>query len=540
MLAENIKWTELFNFSEETGFPMFGTGHRLLIVSTIALARLRGDLIALVGQEQASVIMTRYGYQAGIELAMSIAEIYDFDTPEEWLNACMPLHNMAGWAKFEISELAMDHASKSLSFSGYWRNSIETYVTNSEMPVCQITAGFLSGYASTVLGEEVIVRETSCQAQGNPVCTFEGKSLCEWGDEAENLQQSINVGRYEDEVKHLREVVEQTNEQMESQRREITVLREHLNKSVTDSDIIFRSESMSKLLLLAEKVAPTRTTVLIQGESGTGKELIARFIHRNSGKENNPFLAINCAALPPNLLESELFGYVKGAFTGADRDKTGLFTEAGEGTLFMDEVGELSLDIQAKLLRVLQEREVRPLGGLKNYPVGARIVAATNRDLRAMVADGSFREDLFYRLSVFPLSIDSLKERRQDILIIARHFLNRLDANHPGFDPKTVRLLEKYPWPGNVRELENCIEYAVILAGKDTIKPIHLPPSISSPPPASLSAIASDMPTFAELQHRYMKLVLNHTNQDRVEAARILDIGTTTMYRWLKSENQPK
>jgi len=542
MLAEFIQGRELIDFDEITGFPILGK-NRFLAIGTAALARLINDLITSMGQEQTSVIMTRYGYQAGIEIALNIADVYEFDTPEEWFRAGVRLQTIGGMANCELSNLAMDHTAKTLSFSGQWKNSIETislsrYFTHSDIPICSIITGFLSGYASTVLGEEVIVRENTCQAQGHQICTFEGRTLLEWGEEAEILQQSTNVGRFKDEIKHLREVMEQANERLEMQRHEITALREHISKSIDDSEIIFRSEPMRKLLLLAEKVAPTRTTVLIQGESGTGKELIARFIHRNSRNADHPFLAINCAALPPNLLESELFGHVKGAFTGADRGKAGLFTEAGEGTLFMDEVGELSLDIQAKLLRVLQEREVRPLGGLKSFPVKARIMAATNRDLRAMVTDGRFREDLYYRLAVFPLSITPLNERRQDILILARHFLDRLADNHPGFDPKTVRSLENYAWPGNVRELENCVEYAVILAGNGTIKPEHLPSSISAPPPAVLSSIASDLPTFAELQRRYMKLVLEHTDQDRIETARILDIGTATLYRWLKSENR--
>lgn len=536
MLAELIKSSELLHFDELTGFPILGHNHRCLIIVLAALARLRDDLITSVGIERASVIMARYGYQTGIETAMKMAELYEFDTLEEWFHAGIRMQSMSGMANAEISELEIDKQSKSISFSGRWRNSIEATFA-SENPICLIATGYLSGYASAIIGEEVLVRELSCQAQGHPTCKFEGKTLSQWGEDGESLRQNMNVDRLADEVASLREIMEEEKVRLESQRQEIFALKEHLAKSVTDSEIIFRSESMEKLLLLAEKVAPTPSTVLIQGESGTGKELIARFIHRRSGKADKPFMAINCAALPHNLLESELFGHVKGAFTGADKDKAGLFTEAADGTLFMDEIGELPLDIQAKLLRALQEKEVRPLGGLKNFPIKARIIAATNRDLRAMVTDGRFREDLYYRFSVFPLSLPPLKERRQDILLIARYFLNRLDTDHPGFDPKTVRLLEKYSWPGNVRELENCVEYAVILSGKEMILPLHLPPAIASPPTDSLSSIASDMPTFAELQNRYVKLVLEHTNQDRIEAARILDIGTATIYRWLKSEN---
>ena len=298
---------------------------------------------------------------------------------------------------------------------------------------------------------------------------------------------------------------------------------------------------MARLKTLCQQVAPTKMTVLIQGESGTGKEVLARLIHDYSDNKNEPFLALNCAALTPNLLESELFGYVKGAFTGAEKNKRGLFVEAGKGTLFLDEVGELPMELQGKLLRVLQQREVRPVGGVKHIPVAARIIAATNRDLTEMINAKSFRKDLYYRLSVFPLLIPPLRDRRQDILLLARHFLSRIDQHHPGFSPQAIRCMEAYEWPGNVRELENWIEYAVVLSGGKLILPEHFPSlSNNNVDNASLSTLALDFPTCDEMQQRYVSLVLKHTANNKSEASRILGIGSSTLWRYLKRNSDQK
>jgi transcriptional regulator with PAS, ATPase and Fis domain len=291
---------------------------------------------------------------------------------------------------------------------------------------------------------------------------------------------------------------------------------------------------MANVIALAEKIAQTDSTVLIQGESGTGKELIARFIHEHSPRSRHPFMAVNCAALPANLLESELFGYVKGAFTGADGNKKGLLLEAGSGTFFLDEVSELPVLLQAKLLRVLQEKEIRPVGGVRNVPIKVRVIAAANRDLKQMMEKGDFREDLYYRLAVFPLTIEPLRRRKEDILILARHFLMRLKPNHPGFAPEVVRCLESYHWPGNIRELENTIEYASVIAPDEKITPAHLPPSITQNARDPLLLLTSERPSLKELEHRYVNLILEHTQGNKLEASRILGIGTTTLWRYLQ------
>ncbi len=243
--------------------------------------------------------------------------------------------------------------------------------------------------------------------------------------------------------------------------------------------MVGESAAMREVFRLVEKIAPTQSTVLVRGESGTGKELVARAIHSRSARAARPFHAINCAAIPENLLESELFGHEKGSFTGAEARKTGLFEAASLSTLFLDEIGDLSLPLQGKILRVLQEREVRRVGGNETIPVDVRVVAATNRDLEAMMKSGQFREDLFYRLNVIPIVLPPLRERGSDIPALVQRFLEKANATHgtsvAEIDPAALDLLVRHPWPGNIRQLESVVERAVLLCEGTTVKPADLP-----------------------------------------------------------------
>ena len=238
-------------------------------------------------------------------------------------------------------------------------------------------------------------------------------------------------------------------------------------------EIVGSSEAICRVTAQVMRVAPSDATVLITGESGTGKELIARAIHRRSGRSRRPFVSMNCAATPPSLIAADLFGHEKGAFTGANQQRAGRFEVANRGTLFLDEIGDMPVETQVSLLRVLQEREFERVGGNRSIPVDVRVIAATNCDLSAMVGSGEFRRDLFYRLNVFPLHVPSLRERREDILLLAKYFIERYAANAGkrirSVDKRTARLLEDYHWPGNIRELQNVIQRAVILCGAETL-----------------------------------------------------------------------
>ena len=542
MRAEDLRINELVSLSPETGFPMF-LSHRIMLVSMAGLGRLAKDLIRSFGIEKMDVVFTRLGYEVGMAAALAISDMYVFESPVEQFRAASKLVSMAGIANLEFKDVKYQPENRHLTFHAICDESFEAKIWEehfgpSDEPTCGMVGGVLGGFASTVTGVEMLVRETSCRAQGKKVCTFEGKPVVDWGLEPEEVRQYFAIDTINEELERMRATVNQARQEMARQSTQIRMLKRQRNRpDVTDAEgIIFRSESMARVLTLAEKVAPTRSTVLIQGESGTGKEVLARFIHRRSNRKEDPFLAINCAALPPTLLESELFGHVKGAFTGADSNKRGLFVEAGQGTLFLDEVGELPLELQAKLLRALQEKEVRPVGSVRDIAIHARIIAATNRDLKEMVGSNQFREDLFYRLAVFPLMVTPLRQRRQDILLLARHFLNRLNDDHPGFSPGAVRKMEAYAWPGNVRELENWVEYAHVMAGDERIQAEHLPLSEAEFEKDTISGLTLDQPDLETLERRYIRQVLSRTEGNKTEAAKILGISISTLWRRLKEE----
>jgi len=305
-------------------------------------------------------------------------------------------------------------------------------------------------------------------------------------------------------------------------------------------EIVGKNEKFQKVLELAKKVAPTDSTVLIRGESGTGKELIAKAIHNMSPRANNPFIAINMAALPEELLESELFGYTKGAFTGATKNKEGLFKAAEGGTILLDEISEASPRIQVKILRALQEKEITPVGSTKTIKVDVRIIASTNADLEKMVAEGKFREDLYYRLNVVYIHLPPLRERKDDIPLLTNHFLKKYTSLY-NLPPKkisdeTMKILLEYSWPGNVRELENAIERAVILSEGEVIKPVDLPEKIRDR--FSVGGVSDQVSlsglTLEELEKRYILQVLDETGWNKNRAAQILGIDPSTLYRKLQ------
>ena len=299
-----------------------------------------------------------------------------------------------------------------------------------------------------------------------------------------------------------------------------------------------RSRAWTNVLRLAETVAPTDSTVLIQGESGTGKEVIARYVHELSGRTASPFLSINCGALPEGLLESELFGHVKGSFTGAVRDKDGLFTAAAGGTFFLDEIGETTAATQVKLLRVLQQREVIPVGGTESVPIDTRVIAATNRDLEAEIRRGSFRNDLYYRLNVISIDLPPLRDRREDISLLAESFLKRAveQRGHPprALTSDALAALQAYDWPGNVRELENALERAVILARGDTIDVSALPDALTARRSEPLVAARElPNPTLEVIERAYIAWVLQSSGGQKTRAAEILGIDPSTLHRKL-------
>jgi two-component system response regulator AtoC len=322
-------------------------------------------------------------------------------------------------------------------------------------------------------------------------------------------------------------------EERESLRRENRALKEAMRKEQTFHGILGKSEAINKVFSIIGKVADYKTTVLIQGESGTGKELVARALHTGSSRKNKPFIPLNCGAIPETLLESELFGHKRGAFTDAHADKKGLFAEADQGTLFLDEIGELPLALQVKLLRVLQEGRIRPVGATRDQAVDVRVVAATVRDLRREVDEKRFRDDLYYRLNVLQINVPPLRDRRDDILLLVEHFIERnngrLGTKMRELDPHARKLLLNYPWPGNVRELENTVERAVVLSEGDIMTVADLPERMRAPAdPVAASLSTGELSikkTARFMEETLIQRALEKTGGNRTAASKLLEIS---------------
>ena len=363
--------------------------------------------------------------------------------------------------------------------------------------------------------------------------------------------EALNLGAYRYVIKtdklveEIKLVVNHALEDM-ALHEENARLRREMLRVFAQGNIVGRSEKIAAILEMVRSIAPTNSTVLVTGESGTGKELVARAIHEASQRRDKPFVSINCGAFPETLLESELFGYFKGAFTGADSNRKGIIESANGGTLFLDEIGETSLGMQVKLLRVLQERMVRPLGGTQNISVDVRLIASTNRDLKAMVAENQFREDFFYRVSVIPIHVPPLRERKDDIEPLARHFLKKyaleMGKAAKDFDPIALSALIQYPWPGNVRELENAVEHAVAVSGgqDDLLRLENLPAAIHGL--GSEGEMLIEIPRegldfeskLAEVEKRYLVEALNLAGGVRRRAADLLHMSYRSFRHYAK------
>jgi two-component system, NtrC family, response regulator AtoC len=358
--------------------------------------------------------------------------------------------------------------------------------------------------------------------------------------------QAIKAGAYDYLTKPFKidEVIVVVRRAMEERRlrAEVRALREEVSTKYNFSNILGKSKPMLDLFALIKKVAASRSTVLVQGKSGTGKELVAKAIHYNSPRRERLLVTVNCSAIPQELLESELFGHVKGAFTGAIGNKRGLFEEASGGSLFLDEIGELSSELQVKLLRVLQEREIRRVGDTRTLSIDVRLIAATNRDLAQAMKEGIFREDLYYRLNVIPIVLPDLRDRTEDIPLLVEYFLMKYGKEaHPPIESiskEAIRLLLEYDWPGNVRELENVIERAVILGQGPQVVPEDLPAPLrtrSIRVRHQTGESSMSRPTLEELERDYIATTLAETNWHRMQAAHILGIDRRTLYRKIRT-----
>ncbi len=431
---------------------------RMILLHSAAMASLRKELIDSLGTERARGVLTRTGYASGARDAELARRLYPNASDSDLLGMGPQLHTLEGIVTARTVRLDINIAEGRFYGEWLWDNSFEADLHRDIFgletePACWMQTGYAFGYSSTVMGRPILYKETECRACGAHACRIVGKPAEEWED-AEDIQRYL---RPDSVAEHILELQEQVQN-----------LRYSIDDDLRADDLIGASAGFRETCTLIRKAARSQVTVLLLGETGVGKEMFARALHGCSTRSNGPFVAVNCAALPEQLIESELFGVEKGAFTGAQQSRPGRFERAHWGTLFLDEVGELSASAQAKLLRVLQEGELERIGDSRTRKIDVRVIAATNVDLQEAVEQGKFRRDLFYRLNVYPVNIPPLRERAEDIPLLVQRFIDKLSARHAkkviGVTDKAMHALRGYAWPGNVRELENVIERGIILA----------------------------------------------------------------------------
>jgi DNA-binding NtrC family response regulator len=458
-------------------------GQRMLLVHAAALGALRRELMNSIGREHTRRLLMRAGHASGQRDAALARQVRGDASVLDMFAVGPQLHMLEGAVQVTPETCEIDIDSGHFHGIFRWDHSweVETHVRDfgpQQEPVCWMLLGYASGYTSAFMGRPTLFKEIACHACGQPHCRIEGRSLADWPD-AEVLAADYAADSMIVRLEDLQSQVE--------------TLRSTLQPADELGPLIGRSRAFGAAAQLLRKAAGTQVTVLLTGETGVGKERFARALHAMSTRAGKPFVAVNCAALPAELIESELFGAEKGAYTGAGAARPGRFERADGGTLMLDELGELPLTAQAKLLRVLQQGEIERLGGTQTRKVDVRVIAATNVDLQAAVASGRFRSDLMYRLNVYPIRIPPLRERVDDIEPLAAHLLNRFCAIHgkrvPGLTDRALDAMRGYPWPGNVRELENLIERGVILASPgEPIDVGELFPTLPGQPQVTLNA----------------------------------------------------
>jgi DNA-binding NtrC family response regulator/predicted hydrocarbon binding protein len=468
----NTDLRRLVRFSADDG-TIWLAEHRMLLLHVAALVGLRKELIESVGRDHARRVLTRMGYASGTRDAELAKRIRGDKSVTDAFFVGPQLHMLEGSVRVTPVRLEMDVAEGKFFGEFRWENSWEAEAHVKEFgrqsePVCWMLLGYASGYTTAFMGKMVLFKEVQCAGCGDAHCLIAGKPVDEWPDADQHLPYFQN----ESIVAHLLEL-----------RTQVDALRSSLERQYQIENLIGTSPAFRRAYELVAKAAQTSVTVLLTGETGVGKERFARALHQVSPRKDGPFVAVNCAALPHDLIEAELFGVERGAFTGAQANRAGRFERADGGTLFLDEVGELPLAAQAKLLRALQEGEIERLGDDHTRRVNVRIVAATNVDLEGAAKLGRFRSDLYYRLNVYPVRIPPLRERTTDIPPLVEVMLQRFGALHgkrlAGITDKALKALMRYGWPGNVRELENMIERGVILAAPNGwIELDHLAPCL--------------------------------------------------------------
>ena len=539
MRAADLDLKELLEAGAEGGVLRFA-GQRVLITDAMAQGVLSKYLVENFGVTAARTVLTQYGFAQGWRMADALRVEFKWDSDEEWRRAGDRLCQLEGLFLLETGAASPLSAQGAMLLASYEAEQHLLHFGRSDVPVCWTISGLISGYLSRSDGRDIYILEDRCVGRGDAACHLVGRTREDWGAEHADALRFFEATRLKDALDVSLHRVTETLKAAERK------LREHhrvLARAVPDVaeplGIVSKSPVMRTLVDLARRVAMVDSTVLITGESGSGKERVARLVHEESTRALGPFIAVNCGAITETLLESELFGHARGAFTGATQDRPGLFEAANSGTLLLDEVGEVSAGMQVKLLRALQEREIRRVGENKSRRVDVRILAATNRDLAHGVAGGAFRQDLYYRLKVVELHVPPLRERRDDVLPLARVLLAdaalRMKRKITGLSTGAADQLLLYPWPGNVRELENAMERAVALARGSRIELEDLPEEIRQASPMMPVASGGAVRPLEDIEKEYIIAALERNDGNQTHTAGQLQIGSATLYRKLKS-----
>ncbi len=537
MRTDDLSHAELLELDPDGGMIRFA-GQRALLLDAVAMGILRQYLVDNFGMLAARTVLTQFGFAHGWRMAEAMQTEFGWESPEEWSRAGTRIHALEGLFRVEATDGDPRSKQGVMLISSYEAEQHLLHCGRADVPACWTISGLISGYLSRSAGREIYVLEDRCMGKGDAACHLFGRTRQEWGEERTDELQFFEPRRLQEcldvSLHRVIETLKAAERKLHQHRRALVRVVREVEEPL---GLIAISPVMRTLVDLARRVAKVDSTVLITGESGSGKERIARLVHEESARANGPFIAVNCGAIVESLLEGELFGHARGAFTGAVQDRPGLFEAASRGTLLLDEIGDVSPGMQVKLLRVLQEHEVRRVGENKPRRVDVRVLAATNRDLAQCVAAGTFRQDLYYRLKVVDLHVPPLRERRDDILPLARVLLAdaalRMRRKLASFSPGAADQLLRYDWPGNVRELENVAERAVALAKGSRVELEDLPEEVRSALPRPVVGVGT-VRRLDEVEKEYIVAALQRNGGNQTRTAEQLGIGSATLYRKLK------
>jgi DNA-binding NtrC family response regulator len=537
MRAEDLHHSELLELDQAGGVVRFA-GQRALLLDAVAIGLLRHYLVENFGMAAARAVLTQFGFAHGWRMAEAMESQFDWDSDEEWRRAGARIHMLEGLFLTEPGRSDPLSKTGAMLVASYEAEQHLLHFGPADAPVCWTICGLMSGYISRASGQEIYVLEDRCMSMRESGCHFLGRKRDEWGedraDELRFFEQQRLTDCLEVSLQRVVATLKSAEDKLRARRR---ALRQAAPDVEEPLGIVAKSPAMLRLVDLARRVAAVDSTLLITGESGSGKERIARLVHDESPRATGPFIAVNCGAITETLLESELFGHARGAFTGATHDRPGLFESANGGTLLLDEIGDVPASMQVKLLRALQEREIRRVGENISRSIDVRVLAATNKNLAEAVNAETFRQDLYYRLRVVELDVPPLRRRREDILPLARVLLAeaalRMKRKIAMFTPQVADQLLRYTWPGNVRELENAMERAVALARGSRVEIDDLPEEVRIAPAGPMTTDGAVRP-LADVERDYIVASLELNEGNQTQTAKQLQIGSATLYRKLK------